>query len=309
MHPIKDSGVHQLIRIYDLCTNQKYHYKTQFPKQAPAIKALFKLVTDQLPSDYFDDQNFSRRDGSFAREPDAIPSLLEKANRSWSIESISRGRTNFATHPIFLGEVAFKIYESPPGRGQPLANALRVPMAHIIDGVVKQRGMKEDIVVPTHAYVPLAPLDILLKLGEKSLNEALVVAVQKLKLLPKYEGISRIKQLPESEQERKAKNLCLIALETGIIDWTLDNLPLTLDGRMAVVDTEPLYGELQPAPIGDDFASKFPRNAEQLAYDSYESTLSKCARKGLENFRSSSEYFELRIFEETAQRFLDQEGY
>jgi len=295
---------HQFIRIFEI-TSQAYHYATCFPEQAKRISNVFTPFIDTLPASYFTLENNPNRHPNDGWAIEDIPTLIERKDAKWSLRSISTGRTKAGEHPD-LPEFFFKFYNIRPGRAQPLAHVLRVPMAHRLREVAYEEKMGDEVEVVLKGYVPLTSAKVINDLDENTMNEALVVIAEKKKLIPSQEMISIVKGLPESTQKRRANQLCLFPARTGIGDFTWNNLQMTWEHKIAVPDTEPLYCELMPHPETHDFAAKFPKNATWLKPAlAPESTFRKCALFGLNNFQKSSEEHELPLFAETAQRYID----
>lgn len=295
---------HQFIPIFEI-TSPAYHYATCFPKQARRISHVFTPFIESLPTCFFTLENNPNRHPYDGWAIEDIPTLIERNDAKWNIRSISTGRTKAGEHPD-LPEFFFKFYNVRPGKAQPLAHVLRVPMSHRLKAVAYEEKMEDEVEVVLKGYVPLTSTEIIKDLDENTMNEALVVIAEKKKLIPSQEMISLVKGLPESTQKRRANQLCLFPARTGIGDFTWKNLQMTVAHKIAVIDTEPLYCELMPKPEGEHFATKFPKNATWLKPAlAPASTFRKCALFGLTNFQKSSEEHELSVFAETAQRYID----
>ncbi len=232
-------------------------------------------------------------------------------------------RTYIAEHRE-LNNWIFKLYGGAPGRGNPMAHILRVPMAHRLEKIVREEGL-DQIEIPKKALVPLTSDATIFSLNEHNINEAFIVAAEKKRFFPKAKMIAHIRELAPEQQQVLARQLCTIPSRSGLGDFTFDNnLELAENFKMLVLDTEPLYGELcVPSPMPDIPAQECEGNTplahrKRMEYhkhpfrrtiDSFEGnapTLRKCAIYGLKNFAKSAHEFELTLFEEAAKKQIEQ---
>jgi hypothetical protein len=193
--------------------------------------------------------------------------------------------------------IIYKTYTTAPGRGHPMANTLRPPMASIIAQTISNENLT-DVDVPKKALFPIVSKDEIGKLDERKINEAFVTCSEKIHVFGQSETVEKVREMSEQSQERLAEQCCQIPLKTGLGDFRWHNLQMHRENdKLYILDTEPLYGEL--------FIDKFGEGFEFCAKGISGCHLSARAKFGLSEFSSSSREMGLEIFQNTAQSFLE----
>lgn len=283
----------QIVSLFDLSTT--YHYKNCIKDrtETDSISRVVSPIIERMSS-HFDDENWI----DLYEETNKRP--CEYFSDDWRV--IPSGRTAIMLHDD-IPEWILKVYNFKPGRGNHMANTLRVPMACCIQGVIEENHL-DDMVVPRKGLIPIydrkkmAELETTGRINERTVNEAFLVVVEKMDLFPKEKKTEHLRSLSENQQESLASQVCMIPENTGLGDYTWRNLELTADGKKVVVlDTEPLYGAL----LVDRTNDSFERNRTFLRHY----TLDRCAKEGLKQLHRSSQQNDLVIFENTAQKFLE----
>jgi len=269
----------QIIAFEDLA---KYHYKS-----------ILSPVDSQKIESVIQEIDFSNH---FAEGP-ARRSLSSYFSDAWEVKRTIR---NHVLSSNLLPDWLIKAYNDPPGRGYPLASTLRAPMAHLIQETITYYGLF-NIVVPKKGIIPVVNNVDRLNLDQSGINDAFLTVVQKLDLVENiFEAFGTLRNLSEENQEEFARQACLVPEKTGLGDYTWTNLKFTTDGKLAIVDTEPLMGEL--------FVDRFGTGYERCSQLARIYTLKKCAKQGLENFGKSSREYGFEIFDDAAQKSLERLG-
>ena len=111
----------------------------------------------------------------------------------------------------------------------------------------------DKIEVPIEGIIPIFPKEKILELDEYWVNNALVTVTEKKEFIPHTQMLSIIKEYNETDQLKLAEQICTVPAETGLGDITWNNLNMSPEGKMLILDTEPLYGELNTDREGIGF--------------------------------------------------------
>jgi len=128
------------------------------------------------------------------------------------------------------------------------------------------------VIVPNEFAVPFLnpyPSDI---------SQSYFVLSQKLCVLANDNAISFLQSLNKEHQLRYAKLICNFITKVGFADANFDNICFTLDGKIAIIDTEPM-GLIKE--VGD---SDKGESVEKCARLGLYSLLMAAKRAGLEEF-------------------------
>lgn len=203
-------------------------------------------------------------------------------------------RTAHTIHKETPG-ILYKIYERAPELCHPMANTLRAPMSDFISHTISEENLTE-VGVVEEALFPLISKEKIETLNERKINEAFIICSKTIPIYGLKETIKKVREMSEEVQQRLANQCCLLPLKTGISDFGWHNLNMHQEnGKLYLLDTEPLFGEL--------FINKFGKGFETCKNMVY--NLNICAQNGLSQFNRSSQEQELEIFENTAQTFLE----
>lgn len=192
--------------------------------------------------------------------------------------------------------VIYKTYYTTSGL-HPMATTLRAPMQTLIQDTIFLNDLNM-IETPRKGLYPLFSKDVIEGLDENSINEAFIVCAEKIKAFNPKETREIIKNWSYESQKVLANQCCTILTNTGLGDFTWENLQMhRYNGKLYALDTETLYYEL--------FIDKFGKGFEKCTKAVNSSTLSKCAKNGLEWFKMSSDLHNFEIFADTASSYLE----
>lgn len=201
-----------------------------------------------------------------------------------------------------LQDFVVKVVEKswPSNFSNPMASILRVPMSHLVQGVIET--YKLDIKVPTKGLIPLPGCQeksidrySIYELDEHTINEAFLVVARKINFVANPFEV--LKEMDVDKQEQFAYQACMIPEKTALADYFWGNITLTTDHKLAIVDTEPLWGGL----FVDRFNEGFAQCKETFDHWSFEMS----AKRGLQMFGKSSKEHDLTIFHDSSQKFLE----
>jgi hypothetical protein len=188
----------------------------------------------------------------------------------------------------------------PDDFSNPMASILRVPMAHLVQGAIET--YKLDIEVPAKGLIPLPGCQeksrdryCIYELDEHTINEAFLVVARKINFI--VNPFKVLKEMDTDKQEQFAYQACMIPEKTALADYAWGNLTLTAEHKLAVLDTEPLWGGLFVDSFGEGFAQC------KATFDHW--SFERSAKRGLQLFGKSSKEHDLTIFHDSAQKFLE----
>jgi hypothetical protein len=279
------------IPFYDLTT--KYHFNRSFNEEE--VEEIYKKLNQIDFSKHLSRENFKFPETAYWESEKKLHSYFSP---EWNLKTTTR---NAVLSNDIIPNFVIKTYHARPSIGHPMASILRVPMAHFIQDTIKVENLV-DIEVPTKGLIPLPECQIenadkynISQLDEHNINEAFLVVAKKIKFMPN--PVEILKEIGADKQQKLAVQACIIPEKTGLADFGWHNLKLTNENKLAIIDTEPLWGGL----FVDRFGKGYARCNELFEYW----TLEKSAKYGLENFGESSTKHELPIFHDTAQKFLE----
>jgi len=273
---------------------ERYDYRARLDSSAlKKIDQVFSSCLEKFHKMTAPDYFKEKLEGDHFTDSFRLNSMLIKEwDPQWQIRATRR--TAIAEHPD-LPNYIFKIYDSAPGKGHPMANTLRVPMSQKLQTAVVDCQL-DQIVIPQKALIPLFPKEEIAELDENAINDAYIVMAEKMPMLSREEMFERAKK-----NETLPDQLCQLPIQTGYGDCCWTNFGLLPNGKTVVFDTEPLYWELGIQT--EESNEKFERNFTIIT--SKDSTLKKCALRGLEELRRSSQENDLHTYEDAAQRQID----
>jgi hypothetical protein len=140
---------------------------------------------------------------------------------------------------------------------------LRIEMANRISNVAKKFSI--DVVVPKMKLVAYANQE-----GVTEVNKKYCIVSEKSKVLNRDETIAMIQKMEPKEQKEAAFKISTIIKKAGIVNATFENIRLTPEGKIVILDTQPigLMVEKKPGIWNTLFGGKG-------------SSVEKCARIGL----------------------------
>lgn len=109
---------------------------------------------------------------------------------------------------------------------------LRIKMAKRLKKMARQ--MQIDVIIPQKKLISYANADL-----NKEVTKKYCVICEKIDVLNSVLTIEKISKLTADEQRILALNLSRLIQITGLVDASFDNIRLTTDGRLAILDTEP----------------------------------------------------------------------
>lgn len=160
----------------------------------------------------------------------------------------------------------------------PYDSLIRVFMNQRLRQVAKQ--MKLDIVVPDEFVVPFENTN-------SDFSKSSFIISKKINVLSPEESAKFLYNKRIDEQLEIANSLCNFIIKSGYADASFDNIRFTKDGKLAIVDTEPL-GLIVDQNDPD----------RKKGY-----SIEKCARIGLYNLRESEFLYGLTTFSEEVNYF------
>lgn len=219
--------------------------------------------------------------------------LLLLLDPAWHFQTISTGMIQLGKHPI-MPDWVFKIAARKTlPHMHPMAHVLRVPMSVFLKEIVQKNALVS-IEIPDKVLIPLLSDELIAELGEEEYKDAYVVMAEKKECFSEKETISHIKQQSFLVQRGLAEELCIL-VKNGFIDLRWDNLLFSRkNGKLVLIDTEPLFGELTVTGVDRE---KFPRNIEM------KKTMQQSVALGFKTFIHTSEMHGLSIFSEVAKKY------
>lgn len=109
---------------------------------------------------------------------------------------------------------------------------LRIAMADRIQKVAKKANI--DAIVPKKALVAYTNADKVTDPTKKY-----CVVCEKIDILSVEDTIKAIKEMEGNQQRELAKKIATIVEKAGLVDASLNNIRLTPQGKIAIIDTEP----------------------------------------------------------------------
>lgn len=146
--------------------------------------------------------------------------------RGWIIKS---GANRVPTDQIMIGpandknEMAFFTEEE---------GLLRIEMAKRIAQIARESNI--EVVIPKKKLVTYANLD-----GVTEATKKYCVVCEKIEILSVGETVEAIRAMDQEKQREIAKKITTIVQKVGLVDASFDNIRLTPDGKIAIIDTEP----------------------------------------------------------------------
>jgi hypothetical protein len=155
-------------------------------------------------------------------------SVIEHEKLSgWIIKS---GAARVPKEQLLIGprndknEMAFPIQEE---------SLLRIEMANRIQKVAQEANI--DVIIPKKKLVAYANLD-----GVTEPNMKYCVICEKINILNAEDTVQAIKDMGAERQREIARKISTIVKNAGLVDASFDNIRLTPDGKLALIDTEPV---------------------------------------------------------------------
>lgn len=277
---LSEAPLIKLSELYENC-----HYKTVF-NDKKLIETVGTLFQDFLDKIVLEDL--------FGTCPVSL--LIKKFDDQWDFISHSTGRTLFGFHPKLLNQLMIKFFYSHPGRGNPLSHMLRAPMSQRIYSCIKERSLDE-LRVPKKGIIPFFEDSKISNLGEYKINNCFAVLVEFIDGNSAADLIENVKNYPKEKQIKVATQICELIANTGLGDANLQNFMIDKNDKWVIIDTEPLYAELN----FDGSKEKFRRCNEIRKLE--EAKPKNRALFGLTTFRDSAK--DLNIFVEIAQTYIN----
>jgi hypothetical protein len=110
---------------------------------------------------------------------------------------------------------------------------LRIEMAKRIQKIAKKANI--DIILPKKKLVAYSNLN-----GATEPNKKYCVVCEKLNILSVQDTVQTIKDMGAKQQKDIARKISTIVQKAGLVDASFDNIRLTLEGKLAFIDTEPV---------------------------------------------------------------------
>lgn len=110
---------------------------------------------------------------------------------------------------------------------------LRLAMNERIRKIAKE--LKIEVVVPKEVAVPYSQIS-----SEKDLSEQFFLLSEKIPLMEPGEALEYLSVLSSEEQRAIASNIATLVEKAGIADTHLRNICFTFEGKLALIDTEPV---------------------------------------------------------------------
>lgn len=274
----------------------KYHYEHRFDQTtADRIQRVFARTTPYLNVGKYPalDDTY---DPYFHSEHSNIPDQVVKHDPKWCFDNMSNGRSALGIHPE-IDSLVFKFYKERPTRAHPMCTSLRAPMSNLVQDAITEHSL-EKLEVPRKGIVPLFSTEQIYKLDEYWVNNALVTVAERKRFFSKEKMMKTIRDFTEEEQINLAEQLVTVPATTGLGDLTWHNLEMTSKGTVVILDTEPLYGELNLIRAGIGFT----RCSEMAKVF----TLRNTAIRGLTQFEDSSTEFRLDKFAAIARSKIEE---
>jgi len=284
----------QIVRFDDLLT--KYHYKNIFDHEIVGkITTIFERVMPKLEiGNYpkFDDSYNAYRNRNYEN----IPHQFVCLDSSWIINSIATGRSHLGIHQEF-DSLVFKFFIIEPARGNPMSTSLRAPMGDLMRKIIVEHSL-DKIEVPLEGIIPIFSVEIIKQLDEWWINNALVTVAEKKEFITQKAKFDIVKAYGQNEQLNLANQICKLISETGAGDLIWNNILMTPEKKLLILDTEPLRAELNidRNDVGFEKSAAFAK-----LY-----TLRKSAIVGLTAFAESSANVGLERFEEVAKKKIEE---
>lgn len=180
------------------------------------------------------------------------------------VQHSGSNRSRNIEHPKYPGYI-FKFCSGTPGRGVPAAHFLRVPQGKELQRIVSEEGLDE-LEIVDECLIALKSQDEIQKENESEQNYYFVVKSKKLNLLDKKETILKLSLLPRQKQIRIAQQIMRMICKSGLGDVGFHNFNINKEtGKLAVLDTEPLFGSLL-LDVGSKSAKQYQRNNELMEF-------------------------------------------
>jgi hypothetical protein len=140
---------------------------------------------------------------------------------------------------------------------------LRIEMAKRISRIAKDNNL--DVVIPEKKFVAYANVE-----GMSQATKKYFVVCKKIDILSAEDTFQKIFSMSQNEQRELAKKISTLVQKLGFVDSSFNNIRLTPDGRIAIIDTEPAGLMVAKKP---GFWNKF--------FGPCGASVEKCARIGL----------------------------
>lgn len=213
-------------------------------------------------------------------------------------------------NPKYPGYI-YKFCRAHPAAGNPPAHFFRVPKGKELKDIVQKDNLDELEIVDES----LIALKSQKKIEEKSYYEQchyFVVKSKKLNLLNEEETVAKLSSYDTDKQIKIATQIMHMICRSGLGDVGFHNFQINRDtGKLAIVDTEPLYGSLvldvdvkREDQYADDenLRNKFKRY-ERLYHIKRYHTNQVTVCQGLEQMVKACD--ELPIFKKVAEAYWD----
>ena len=143
---------------------------------------------------------------------------------------------------------------------------LRLEVAERIKRVAQKRQI--EVVVPEKKLVCLDP-------NENDPTKKYCILSQKIEVLSTEETIQTIRDLPQDKAKALAEKVCQLVADVGLVDCSFDNIRMTHEGKIAIIDTEPA------SLIVAEKKRHFWEKIITFFSGDVQSSVEKCARVGL----------------------------